>query len=358
MSALVLVLGFFALLILRCVLVARFALRGFHYERSLSQKTATEGDRITFTEVIRNNKPLFLPWVRIESNISPYLHFSTDEDLDIRFDRYHKSVFTLPAFSQVTRRHPVKLLRRGHYKLENVTVNCGDLLGVSPTESQFPAPAELHVYPRLVPEDPFFTSQRYQGEQSVRRFIIDDPFLINGIRAYRAGDPIRDIHWAATARTHELQVKTHDFTADPKLMVILNTQRREDQWGELMDYEQDRIEHGIRIMATICMKALKMGAEAGFAANMPMEGKEGSAFVAPIGGAGAEDMLLSAMSLLQIKRTKRFPSFLEEMDKLTGLDIILLSCYDRADIQAHMAALRRAGNQVQLMLLEGGDAAC
>lgn len=357
MSALVLVLGFFALLLLQCVLVARFALRGFHYERSFSQKTATEGDQLTFTEVIRNNKPLFLPWVRIESNISPYLHFSTDEDLDVRFDRFHKSVFTLTAFSRVTRRHPVKLLRRGHYKPDHVTVSFGDLLGVAPTEMELSAPAELHVYPRLVPDDPFFTSQRYQGDTSVRRFIIDDPFLINGIRGYRAGDPVRDIHWAATARTNEIQVKTHDFTADPKLMVILNTQRREDQWGELMDYEQDRIEHGIRIMATICMKALKMGAEAGFAANMPLEGQSGSAFVAPIGGAGAEDMLLSAMSLLQIKRTRRFPVFLEEMDKLTGLDIILLSCYDSEDIQLRINALRRAGNKVQLMLLEGGEKA-
>lgn len=357
MSALVLVLGFLALLYLQCKLVAHFGKRNFHYERSFSQKTASEGDQLTFTEVIRNNKLLFLPWVRIESNISPYLQFGTDEDLDVRFDRYHKSVFTLTAFSQVTRRHPVKLLRRGHYKLDNVSLCFGDLLGIAPTQTDFSAPAELYVYPRLVPEDPFFTSQRYQGETSVRRFIIDDPFLVNGIRTYRAGDPVRDIHWAATARTHELQVKTHDFTADPKLMVILNCQLREDQWGELMDYEQNRIEHGIRIMATICMKALKMGAETGFATNMPMEGMEGSAFVAPIGGAGAEDMLLSAMSLLQIKRTKRFPTFLEEMDKLTGLDIILLSCYDSEDLQSRIAALRRAGNQVQLMLLEGGDKA-
>jgi len=354
MSAQDLVLGFFMRLTDQHAMIARFASRGFHYKRSFSHKTATQGDTITFTEVIRNKKPLFLPWLRIESNISPYLRFGTDEDLDVRFDRFHKSVFTLPAFSQVTRRHPVKLLRRGHYVLDSVTVTCGDLLGIGPVECQWSAPAELHVYPKLVPDDPFFTSQRYQGDASVRRFIIDDPFLVNGIRAYRAGDPVRDIHWAATARMNELQVKTHDFTADPKLMVILNSQNREDQWGDLMDYEQEQIEHGISIMATVCMNALKQGTQAGFAANMPLEGSTECAVVAPVGGAGAEDMLLSAMSLLQVKRARRFPIFLQSLSQLTGLDIIILSCYDSEEIQWHMDALRRAGNQVRLMLLEGG----
>ena len=353
MSSLVLVVGFLALLIVQCVLVARFAFRGFHYERSFSQKTVTAGDTLTFTEVIRNRKPLFLPWLRIESNITPYLQFNSEEELDIRFDRFHKSVFTLTAFSQVTRRHPVRALHRGHYVLGNVTVTCGDMLGVQQIEREWHAPAELHVYPKLLPEDPFFTSQRYQGDESVRRVIIDDPFLVNGIRAYRAGDPVRDIHWAATARMNELQVKTHDFTADPKLMVILNCQNREDQWGELMDYEQEQIEHGISILATVCMKALKMGTQAGFAANMPMEGSPDCAYVTPIGGAGAEDMLLSAMSLLQVKRAKRFPLFLESLN-LTGMDVIILSCYDSEEIQHHINMLRRAGNQVQLMLLEGG----
>lgn len=357
MSALVLVLGFFVLLILQHVVIARFAFRGFHYKRSFSHKTATVGDTVTFTEVIRNKKPLFLPWLRIESNISPYLRFGTDEDLDVRFDRFHKSVFTLRSFSQLTRRHTVRLQHRGHYVLRTVTVTCGDLLGVASTETTWDAPAELYVYPKLLPEDPFFTSQKYQGDQSVRRFILDDPFLVNGIRAYRAGDPVRDIHWAATARTNELQVKTHDFTADPRTLIILNCQNREDQWGDLMDYEQEQIEHGISIMATMCMQSLERGAQAGFAANMPLEGSTECAMVLPVGGAGADALLLSAMALLQVKRSRRFPLFLASLSHLTGLDIVILSCYDSEEIQWHMDALRRAGNQVRLMPLEKEETA-
>jgi len=355
MSTLVILAVFLALLFVQGFLASHFGLRCFHYSRRFSTRTATEGDTVILTEVIRNKKPLFLPWLRIESNISPYLHFASDEEHDVRFDRFHKSVFTLPAFSQITRKNRVRLDHRGHYVLNQVSVSTGDLLGTMLVSEERSAPAEIYVYPKLLPAEDFpLPSTRYQGDVSVRRFIIDDPFLVNGIRAYRDGDPVRDIHWAATARVGALQVKTHDFTADPKLMVILNCQRTEKQWGELMDYEQGDIERGISLAASLCMRALRNGAEAGFASNMPLDDSTQCAYLAPVGGAGAADLILSAMASLRIKRLRRFPAFLEEMQRLHGMDVVIISCYTSPDIERHMEALRRAGNAVTLYLLEGG----
>ena len=356
MGALLILLVFLAFLFVQNALVSHFGLRRFQYTRTFSRRTATEGDTVTLTEVIRNKKPLFLPWLRIESNISPYLLFDTDEEHDVRFDRFHKSVFTLPAFSQVTRKNRVKLSHRGHYVLNNVSVTTGDLLGMMIISEEYSAPAEIFVYPKLLPDNDFpLPSTRYQGDVSVKRFIIDDPFLVNGIRAYREGDPVRDIHWAATARVGALQVKTHDFTADPKLLVLINVQRSERQWTELMDYEQDVIEQGISLAASLCLRALRNGAEAGFAANMPLDDSEECAYLAPVGGAGADDLILSALASLRIKRLKRFPTFLEEMENLHGMDIVIITCYVCADMEKHMQALRRAGNAVTVYLLEGGE---
>ena len=38
------------------------------------------------------------------------------------------------------------------------------------------------------------------------------------------------------------------------------------------------------------------------------------------------------------------------------MDMIVLSCYDHADIQAAISRLRRNGNQVQLVVTKGGAA--
>jgi uncharacterized protein (DUF58 family) len=112
--------------------------------------------------------------------------------------------------------------------------------------------AELFVYPRipdfreLPPE-----AIRWQGEFTSRRFILPDPMLVNGIREYRTGDPQRNIHWGATAKTGRLEVKTHDYTVSPRLLVTLNTQISEDLWGMMEDDQREVIERGIRCCAAI-----------------------------------------------------------------------------------------------------------
>jgi len=98
----------------------------------------------------------------------------------------------------------------------------------------------------------------------------------------------------------------------------------------------------------------RCGAEAGFASNMPLDDSTQCAYLAPVGGAGAADLILSAMASLRIKRLRRFPAFLEEMQRLHGMDVVIISCYTSPDIERHMEALRRAGNAVTLYLLEGG----
>jgi uncharacterized protein (DUF58 family) len=195
------------------------------------------------------------------------------------------------------------------------------------------------------------------GDLLVRRWIVSDLFLVSGIRPYQAGDPLRDVHWGASARSGNLQVKTHDHTADPRLFVLLNVQTRENQWSDLMDYEQAIIEYGISLAATALTQALEGGVEAGFAANAPIWGEAGPLILPPRRAPTQADDLLSALARLRILRARSFPTFLEDLGKMTGMDILLLSCYDSALIQERTALLRAMGNTVQLHLLTGGGTA-
>ena len=353
MDALLIAVIFFVLALVQSVLVTRFGLRGFSYRRDFPQRAASCGDTVDFIEVIRNRSPFLLPWVRLEMRIPPSFAFSTKEEVDIRGNNYHKSVFTLMPFSQVTRRHRVRLQHRGHFVLSQTSMTASDLFGIRRVDRDLEAPTELFVYPALLDADSQeLPSSRAQGEVSVTRWIQPDPFLINGIRAYRAGDAERDVHWAATARTGELQVKTHDYTADPRLMVIINAQKGEDQWSDLMDYEQPQIEYAISLAATMCMNALEQGTEAGFAANMPLEEGGDCAVLLPARGAGRREEIMRAMACLLIRRIRSFPTFLEQLDQLHGMDIVLLSSYDSPTIREKMELLRRRGNSVTLKVLE------
>lgn len=334
-------------------------LRALEYRRRFRQTTAVEGERVELVETLRNAKPLPVPWVRVESRISPHLRFGAgDAEREISADQYHKSVFFLPPLRQVVRRHDVRCAKRGHYELGSVSITAGDLFGLSSNSCQLKRDCALTVYPRLLREDELDAQcSRWQGELAVKRWILPDPFLTAGIRDYRAGDPERDIHWRATARVGSMQVKLRDYTADPRMMVVLNVQTSEGQWGELMEDEQAAIEQGIRIAATLCVRALNMGVEAGFACNGCLHGEmgRGQAVIVPSSRrAEQQQLLLDTMARLIVHREINFPTFLEGLGQMRGEDILILSAYGGDSIELCMQKLRACGNSVTLALLEGG----
>ncbi len=333
-------------------LLVRFGLRGLIYQRRFSRAAAFEGEEAELIEVIRNDRSFFVPWLRAESRISPFLRFGRQDNLSVRGERYHRSIFTLRPFQQITRRHKVRLAHRGAYDAGNVSLTMGDLLGISSEGTELYTPARSLVYPKLLEEkDLPLPVSRLQGDLIVRRHLVSDPFLVNGIRGYQAGDAVRDIHWPATARMGSLQVKTHDYTADTKLLVLINAQMTEDQWGDLMDYEQELIERAISIAATVCVRVLRAGVAAGFAANMPLDGGEEPAVYPPERYNAREEELLSAFARLKILRCRNFLSFLDDLSFLRGTDILLLSAYVSQSVEEKIDQLRFQGNTVTVYRL-------
>lgn len=353
MNGWVLTISLLALGFLQRWLLNTFGLKGLSYTRRFSRKTAYEGEEAEMIEVIRNDRLFFIPWLRAESRISPYLRLGRQENLAVSGERYHKSIFTLRPYQQITRRHRVRLLKRGAYDVGNVALTAGDLFGIGGKGLDLHTPAEILVYPRLLNErDIPLPVSRLQGDLIVRRHYLTDPFLVNGIRDYCPGDPIRDIHWPASAKMGALQVKTHDYTADTRLLAVINAQMSEDQWGELMNYEQDMIERAISIAATVCLRVLGAGVAAGFAANMPMGESETPTLLPPERHSAREEELLAAFARVRIQRCRNFLSFLDDLSFLRGTDILILSAYTSEAVEEKIAQLRRLGNTVTLHLLE------
>ncbi len=352
MSFPVVVLTLAVLIGLQALLIRLAGRRGFAYRRDFSQDLVTRGERLEFVETISNNGPLFLPWVRLEMSVPVSFLFVTEEDIDARGRNYYMSVFSLPPFSRVTRRHQVVPARRGHYRLSQASVTAGDLLGFYTRSGEVDAPAELFVAPELLDEsEAALPASGAVGTVSVRRLIQPDPFLVDGIRDYRPGDPVRDIHWPASARMPALQVRTHGYSADPRLLVLINGQKTESQGGSLMEYEQDRLEYAVSLAATLCVCALRHGLEAGFAASLPLDDADECACLLPGRGPGREEMLMRAFACLEMRLVRSFTTFLENLPTVSGTDIVILSCYDSEAIQTQMNRLRALGNSVSLRLL-------
>lgn len=358
MNVLVILIVFAALCLVYGKLLERVALRGLTCTRAFSRREVFEGDEAELVEVISNDRPLIVPWLRVESRISRHLQFGRQENLDVSGSMYHKSLFTLMPYQRITRRHRVKFLHRGEYNIGSASLTAGDVTGMFQCSRSQKLDVPVTVFPRLLDErDLPMPISRLIGEMMVERQLQRDPFLISSIRPYRPGDPVRDIHWPATARMDETHVRVHDFSAQTRLMVVFNAQLKENQWDNLMEYEQDLIEREISMAATLCVRMLRAGLTAGFACNMPLGESEESTVVMPSGGEAREEEILGALARIRILRTRTFNTFLEELSSmLSGVDIVVLSPYDSEELQLRLEALRMRGNTVRLHVVEGGAA--
>ena len=358
MSALTILLALCALYAVLGTLIAKVGLRGLTCTRSFSSPAAYEGETGEMIEVVRNDRPMIIPWLRVESRISPHLRLGEQDNLLVSYETHACSLFTLMPYQQIRRRHKVRFLRRGEYNLGNASLTVGDPLGVYQTSREQDMDAPLLVYPRMLPDDeipaPLLT---LLGDIAAQRRLTTDPFLVRGIRPYQIGDPVRDIHWAATARTGEAHVRLHDYTARSQLLVVFNAERIDQQWSDrLMDYEEEDIERVIAMAATLCMRALNMGLCTGFATNMPLGKAEESTLLLPAASISREEELLTAFARLSSRRTDSFYALLDSLAGHAGLDIIVISRYTSERIEGALHQLRQSGNRVYLHLT-GGDVA-
>ena len=355
MSVMNFVLGLAAVYLL-WTLTIRLGLKKLSCSREFSRSSFFEGESGELVEVVRNDTFFLIPWLRVETCISPYLRLGRQDNLQVSGEMYYCSFFSLMPHQQIRRRHRVSFLKRGHYDLGNAALTSGDVLGAFTFMRSQKLTTPVLVYPRLMdPEELPMPVSRHLGELVRRQQLLSDPFLIRGIRGYQPGDPVRDIHWPATARTGEVQVLVHDYSARNRLLVILNVQYQDVQLNNYIpDTESAQIEEGIRIAASVCVHALRAGMSAGVAANMPTGEEEGNTVLLPDEGTAQEEQVLNTCARLRLHCGDRFPTFLDSFTKYNGLNLLILSRYDSESIRESIRKLEAAGNQTEFLLLEGG----
>ncbi|SDD13593.1 Protein of unknown function DUF58 [Paenibacillus sp. UNCCL117] len=361
MSVLSLIFGTFTVLAALTLLYRWRALKRLEYERHFSSPIAYVGDRIEMVERIANRKLLPLPWLRLESLISQGLSFGVQSNLDIRGGELlqnHISLFSLRPYRQIIRRHEVYCMKRGYYRLESATMTAGDPFGIQAGSRRFALDLDLLVYPKPAEVDDLPLPVRsWLGELSVRRWIVEDPFLTSGVRDYRPGDPLPSINWKATARAGALQVHRKDYTADHRLILALNLDISEGMWKAVTD--PARMERGISYAASIAAYAIGRGIEVGFLCN----GRLGGGTPAPIrippgGGEGHLAVLLETLARLELETVRTMDGLLlQETEQLESAsaddmaDYLLLTCHTGEKLLAAADQLRRQGCEVELLTL-------
>ncbi|MDY3554049.1 DUF58 domain-containing protein [Gemmata sp. JC717] len=113
---------------------------------------------------------------------------------------------------------------------------------------------EIVVLPRPGQADPDglrrWVARQAGGEGRARKLlrrVTTDRAEVRGVRAYRAGDPIRDIHWLTTARRGEPMVREYDTAPSPELVLVV------EPWlpAEPTPQDYERLEAALSLAVTV-----------------------------------------------------------------------------------------------------------
>ncbi|NLD88421.1 MAG: DUF58 domain-containing protein [Clostridiales bacterium] len=347
---------FFALVmvaLLQVYFFRRWNLRSMTYKRYFTPDIVNEGETSTMVEKIRNAKVLPIPWIRIEAQTSEKLLIGNVTKSEGK--QYHRSLFSIPPYTTITRRHKVVCPHRGYYHTKTVSISSGDLLGIGSTKYvDLPTDTVITVYPTLVPiEDIFNMKNSFSGDTVVRRWIVEDPFMIKGVRDYNTSDPQNRINWKATVRVGKLQVHDFDFTSDIKLMIALNVETDEFQWANTID--EPRAERGISIAASIAQYTLEHGIETGLISNgMLVDDEENECVIEPRSSEGQVTEVFTILSKLTLVRRQTFQTMLANQvaKGLTGIDYLIVTAFVDENIEKQISLLRDGGNNVEVLFVE------
>jgi uncharacterized protein (DUF58 family) len=107
--------------------------------------------------------------------------------------------------------YPLRAAVRGSYEIGPIQIRIVDPFGMLALRQQFAVTSRLLVVPAIedLPESPAAGARSRTGEARPQPFSVGD--LTDGaVREYRLGDDIRRVHWASTARTGELMVRSEE----------------------------------------------------------------------------------------------------------------------------------------------------
>lgn len=336
------------------ILFYKFTLMwGLHYSLSFSKMEAFEGDDMFVDEEIYNKKPVSIPWVKADIHASKWLEFAGASSSIVDERRFVTSGFVLRSYQRTKRRWYMKCTKRGVFDIDNATITCGDILGMITDSMAVPVNLRLTVYPGMIDIDEmFFSTRDILGDAVVKRFILDDPFIVKGTREYIPGDQINRINWKATARTDRIMVNENDFTTKVGITVLMNVQSDYEEFDFVKN--KDIIELAIKVSSTALNRGYKQAIPIRFGSNACTV-DDGKNMILTEIGTGQEHMkhMLYKLAQIKLKNVRDFEIYLSQLEnKIRNTQLFIITAFLSKEILEEAQRMSMLDNTVKILVLD------
>jgi uncharacterized protein (DUF58 family) len=333
---------------------SRFGLRRITYERHLGTDRAVWGDEIGLDVVVWNRKPLPLAWLQAEDQVDEGV--TIRERPVVRGDRTDRAVlthtWTLAWYERVVRHLHIVADHRGSFSLHGVRLRVADLFARDVAVEERPYRQTYVVRPRSVPVRREDLDRAPIGARRARASLFHDPALFSGVRPYQPGDPLRSVHWKATARLGAPVSKRFDPSRDREILLALDVQTVEGPYWNLV-HDDDLSEALCVVAASLARAALAEGSACGLAAAGFSGVRERIAYLAPSGGAGQLGRISDTLARLSVNASAPFERLLSSLAHRIspGATLVTISALDPAGFLPVLRRLARSGFHVRHVVI-------
>ena len=171
---------------------------------------------------------------------------------------------------------PVTCRQRGVFSLSRLRVACAYPFGVFRYHKTLETrPLEVTILPRTfaIGAPPMLTSRQQSVDGTIQTTGIGAQHEFAGVREYRQGDSLRQIHWAASARHQEMVVKEYEDQDRPSLLVVLD----QSAAANIGEAPESTFETAI----TLCASVIRHAMEEGMAVHVMGRGQRDTRFSVP-----------------------------------------------------------------------------
>ena len=336
----------------------RYGLGELRYERRLSSRRALVGDAVDLDITVWNRKPLPLPFLAADDQLTDGLPVRERPELeaDETGRRVLDNTWALAPFERVVRHFHLDAGRRGRYEMGPVALRVRDVFGRAASETRLELRDAVSIGPRIVPLAGAARGRAPLGQRRARHGLFHDPALLGGVRPFVSGDSLRTVHWRASARLGSPVAKRFEPAHGSTVIIALDVQTLPGAHWE-MTWDDDAFEGLCVAAAAIARASLGEGAAVGFAAASFTGTPQRIAWLPPRASrdqAAALNDLLARIGPISSGPLGGLLTWLARRAP-GGATIVLLSARDPRPELPTLRRLARGGHPVEIMLL--GDAA-
>ncbi len=336
----------------------RYCLEGVAFHRTFTPRRAFFGEEITLTLEVTNRKVFPLAWLEVTDELPEEIVPHRGRIIpSLRQRRQHlQHLFSLRWYERVRRRVTITCRARGYFPIGPVRLRSGDLFGLTSQGTTSQDEDYLIVYPKIVPLEALgIPSLHPLGDFKAPRPLLEDPTRTVGTRDYLPNDPVRRVHWKATARLGRLQARQYEATTAHRIAMFLNLDTL-GQYSEYRGFVRPVLELNMMVAASVAAWADDQGYPVGLFSNGFLPGGPQRVRLSPALGARHLTAILEALA-------KLYPTPVVPLGDLMageagslpwGATAVAVTAVMDRPLLGGLDSLRRAGHAVVLVLVGDG----